>query len=189
MNITVTATIENACEGEDVPDPSTMRRWLSAALTYHAQRAATDGVKLSDPEISIRIVDEAESQALNARYRQHDTPTNVLSFPADIPDYVELPLLGDIVICAPVVIREAREQHKTPDAHWAHMVVHGTLHLLGYDHLDDADAAVMENLETDILKHLNYPPPYIAVNVAVNATESATADAPTTTHEHSQVSK
>ncbi len=149
MNIS--ATIENTCEGEEVPDPSMMRRWLSAALTHYPN---------NDVELSIRIVDEIESQALNLRYRQCEAPTNVLSFPADLPAYVQLPLLGDLVICAPVVAREAREQRKTLNAHWAHMVVHGVLHLLGYNHIQDSEATIMEALETDILRNLNYPAPY-----------------------------
>lgn len=172
MNLT--ATIENASEGEDVPDPSTMRRWLSAALTYQHHPVEIHDPNTTDIEINLRIVDEAESQTLNARYRQRDTPTNVLAFPADLPDYIELPLLGDVVICAPVVRREAREQNKIPDAHWAHMVIHGTLHLLGYDHLEDEEANLMENIETEILKLLNYPPPYLV------------ADIPPATHENFQ---
>ena len=180
MNII--ATIENACEGDDAPDPSSMRRWLSAALTHPGHHASIHDINVRDAELSIRLVDAAESQALNARYRQRNTPTNVLSFPADIPDYVELPLLGDIVICAPVVAREAREQHKTQEAHWAHMLVHGTLHLLGYDHANDTDAAIMEDLETKILKQLHYPPPYLPISelsvTEVQATDTGSKTPP-----------
>lgn len=158
MNIL--ATIENTCEDEDVPEPSMMRRWLSAALGYHGHQTEIHNPNLTEAEVSIRIVDEAESQLLNARYRNRDSPTNVLSFPADLPAYIELPLLGDLVICAPVVAREARQQHKALQAHWAHMVIHGALHLAGYDHSDDAQARLMETLETDIMTQLNYPPPY-----------------------------
>ncbi len=108
----------------------------------------------------MRIVDEDESQQLNGQYRQKDKPTNVLSFPADLPEELQLPLLGDLVICAPVVAREAEDQNKALDAHWAHMLVHGTLHLLGYDHIDETDATEMEALETQIITELGFAPPY-----------------------------
>ena len=115
-------------------------------------------------EITIRIVDEAESQGLNHQYRGKDYPTNVLSFPADVPPYVteemDFPLLGDLVICAQVVIREANEQNKTQQAHWAHMLVHGTLHLLGYDHIEDIEAEQMEAIEIEILQKMGFPNPY-----------------------------
>ena len=108
----------------------------------------------------IRLVDEAESRQLNRDYRGKDRPTNVLSFPFEAPPEVLTPLLGDLVICAPVVVREAREQGKPADAHWAHMLVHGVLHLLGYDHLEPAEADEMEALERDILAGLGFPDPY-----------------------------
>ncbi|HOY24289.1 MAG TPA: rRNA maturation RNase YbeY [Cellvibrio sp.] len=126
-------------------------------------RAALQSDELNQAEVSVYIVDEAESQELNAQYRGKDKPTNVLSFPADIPDEVGVPLLGDLVICAPVVEREAQEQGKTLDAHWAHMLVHGTLHLLGYDHVEDDEADVMEALETRLITQLNFPAPYIEI--------------------------
>lgn len=128
--------------------------WISTAL------AAVPDLNKPTTEVSVYIVDEAESQEFNLRYRQQNKPTNVLSFPADIPAELNLPLLGDLVICAPVVEREAAEQHKTLEAHWAHMVVHGTLHLLGYDHITDPEAEEMENLETRILTQMGFPPPY-----------------------------
>jgi probable rRNA maturation factor len=119
-------------------------------------------------EIAIRIVDEDESQSLNREYRGKDKPTNVLSFPFELPD--ELPealrdeigdgIIGDIAICAPVVEREAVEQGKTAQAHWAHMVVHGVLHLLGHDHVDDEGADIMEALEIRILGSLGFANPY-----------------------------
>jgi probable rRNA maturation factor len=117
--------------------------------------------ELNQAEVSVYIVDEAESQELNSQYRGKDKPTNVLSFPADIPEEVGVPLLGDLVVCAPVVEREAQEQGKTLNAHWAHMLVHGTLHLLGYDHLEDDEAEVMEALETRLVTQLHFPAPYI----------------------------
>jgi probable rRNA maturation factor len=119
-------------------------------------------------EIAIRIVDEQESQDLNRDYRGKDKPTNVLSFPFEMPDdlpealHAELGdgIIGDIAICAPVVAREAVEQGKPAEAHWAHMVVHGVLHLLGHDHVDDAGAEIMEALEIRVLDHLGFANPY-----------------------------
>ncbi|HBO38401.1 MAG TPA: rRNA maturation RNase YbeY [Pasteurellaceae bacterium] len=114
-----------------------------------------------EPEMTIRIVDEEESQHLNLTYRGKDYPTNVLSFLFECPDEVELPLLGDLVICRQVVEREAQEQGKPLMAHWAHMVVHGSLHLLGYDHIEDDDAEEMERLETQIMTSLGFADPYL----------------------------
>jgi probable rRNA maturation factor len=141
--------IQNACS-HAIPDDADFMRWIIAALDGERDVA----------EVSLRIVDTDEIIALNRQYRGKDYATNVLSFPADLPPELELPLLGDIVICAEVVEREASEQHKTVAAHWAHMVVHGTLHLLGYDHIDDDEADVMENREIDILHALNFSDPY-----------------------------
>jgi probable rRNA maturation factor len=134
-----------------IPSVENIELWISAALQSD---------ELNQAEVSVYIVDEAESQELNAQYRGKDKPTNVLSFPADIPDEVGVPLLGDLVICAPVVEREAQEQGKTLEAHWAHMLVHGTLHLLGYDHVEDDEADVMEALETRLITQLHFPAPY-----------------------------
>jgi probable rRNA maturation factor len=140
-----------AFEGSEViPGEPVVRRWLAAALAGRREEA----------EVTVRIVDEAESAELNSTYRKKQGPTNVLSFPFEAPPGVELPLLGDIVICAPVVAHEAREQGKTPEAHWAHMVVHGAFHLLGYDHIEPAEAEAMEALETAVLAGLGYPNPY-----------------------------
>ncbi|THA00832.1 rRNA maturation RNase YbeY [Rodentibacter pneumotropicus] len=112
-------------------------------------------------EMTVRIVDEEESHELNLTYRGKDRPTNVLSFPFECPDEIELPLLGDLVICRQVVEREAIEQEKTLMAHWAHMVVHGSLHLLGYDHIEDEEAEEMESLETQIMQNLGFSDPYL----------------------------
>jgi len=137
-----------------IPSIENIEVWITAALQSD---------ELNEAEVSVYIVDEAESQELNSQYRGKDKPTNVLSFPADIPDEVGVPLLGDLVICAPVVEREAKEQGKTLEAHWAHMLVHGTLHLLGYDHVDDDEADVMEALETRLITQLDFPAPYIEI--------------------------
>ena len=124
---------------------------------------ATDAVQPEGDEVemTVRIVDEAESHELNLTYRGKDRPTNVLSFPFECPDEVELPLLGDLVICRQVVEREAVEQDKPLMAHWAHMVVHGSLHLLGYDHIEDDEAEEMESLETQIMQGLGLDDPYL----------------------------
>lgn len=123
---------------------------------------ATQAVRAEsvEPEMTIRIVDEAESHELNLTYRGKDRPTNVLSFPFECPEEVELPLLGDLIICRQVVEREAEEQGKPLLAHWAHMVVHGSLHLLGYDHIEDDEAEEMESLETEIMTGLGFEDPY-----------------------------
>lgn len=148
MNLTV--DIQRECS-ESAPDEDDIRRWISAALS---------DLRSEDTEISLRLVDEAEMAELNRNWRGKSGSTNVLSFPSDLPPELALPLLGDIVVCVPVVHREAAEQHKPVEAHWAHMLVHGTLHLLGYDHIEDAEAEVMEDLETRALATLNYPCPY-----------------------------
>lgn len=144
--------LQNACGCDAIPDESLMAQWASAAL-YGA------GVN-DDKEVSIRVVSEEESRSLNHQYRGKDKPTNVLSFPCELPEEIDLSLIGDLVICKNVVEREAQEQNKSPDSHWAHMVVHGTLHLLGFDHIEDADAEQMEALETTILKQLGFSSPY-----------------------------
>jgi len=137
---------------EPVPSEDDIRNWIAAAL---AQRTTQEQV-----EISVRLVDNDEMARLNETYRGKQGTTNVLSFPAGLPPDLGLPLLGDIVICAPVVHAEAAQQGKSPSAHWAHMTVHGTLHLLGYDHVDEEEAAIMEALESAILNELNYSCPY-----------------------------
>lgn len=137
---------------------SACQAWLNAALQPDLQ---DDFV-----EITLRIVDLAESQQLNRDYRQIDKPTNVLSFEFDLPPAVVLPddeplYLGDLVVCAPVVEQEALQQNKPLAAHWAHMLVHGCLHLQGFDHLDDDEADEMEALECQILRSLGFENPYI----------------------------
>ncbi|KGQ69946.1 metal-binding heat shock protein [Chelonobacter oris] len=132
----------------------------AAQIAHWAQSAVRPTI--DDLEMTVRIVDEEESQTLNRTYRGKDYPTNVLSFPFESPAEVELPLLGDLVICRQVVEREAAEQQKPVLAHWAHMVVHGSLHLLGYDHLDDEEAEEMESLERAIMAELGFDDPYLS---------------------------
>ena len=134
----------------EVPSDNQFQQWVDAAL------AALE----EDAELSIRLVDEPESAELNLEYRGKQGPTNVLSFPFDSPVPMTPMLLGDLVICVPVVAREAVEQDKTQDDHMAHMVVHGCLHLLGYDHLEDDEAEQMEALEIKILQTLMINNPY-----------------------------
>lgn len=150
---TVILDLQLACETiQGLPDEAAFQRWLEAAVTPFQPES----------EVTIRLVDEAESHELNLTYRGKDKPTNVLSFPFEAPPGIELPLLGDLIICRQVVEQEAEEQGKSVDAHWAHMVVHGTLHLLGYDHIEDEEAEEMEALETEIMLALGYPDPYIS---------------------------
>ena len=143
-----------AAPRKGVPASASFRRWIEAALKGARRRKAS--------EVSIRIVDAEEGRALNLQYRGRDYATNVLSFPVELPPGVDLPLIGDLVICAPVVAREAAEQGKKPADHWAHLTIHGTLHLLGYDHIDEAEAEAMEALETKVLAGLGIADPYLA---------------------------
>lgn len=136
-------TVQRRVPPRGVPSPARLRRWALAAL---GQGRA---------EVTLRVVGSGESRALNRRYRGKDKPTNVLSFP-----YGDPRALGDIVICAPVVNREAREQGKPAAAHWAHMVVHGVLHLRGFDHIRSREAKMMEGRERAILARLSFPDPY-----------------------------
>jgi probable rRNA maturation factor len=149
--MTLELDLQIALDLPGLPTAADLRRWAEAALAGADYR--------QDAELTIRVVDEAESTALNEGYRHKQGPTNVLSFPVETPPEAESALLGDVVICAPVVLREAVVQGKTPEAHWAHLVAHGVLHLLGYDH-DEEQAEAMESLEIRILAGLGYPDPY-----------------------------
>lgn len=151
--------LQVACEAPGLPEEIDIADWL--ALTV----ASSNVLLPAASEVSIRVVDEAESRALNAQYRGHDAPTNVLSFPAELDALPGLPpedrtLLGDIVVCAPVVEREAAQQGKDASHHWTHMLVHGVLHLLGFDHVDNDEARRMEALEVRILATGGVPNPY-----------------------------
>jgi len=139
-----------------LPSSQSFRRWVAAAL--HG--------RILEADLAIRIVDNKEGRALNRHYRGKDYATNVLSFPAEmaegvkLPKGVKMPLLGDLVLCAPVVAREAREQKKPLASHYAHLTVHGTLHLLGWDHEDEREAEAMEQLEREILAGMGIADPY-----------------------------
>ncbi|MGL5815835.1 MAG: rRNA maturation RNase YbeY [Aeromonas sp.] len=144
--------LQLACANpEGLPTEAQLQGWLEGTILGFQEEA----------EVTVRLVDEAESRELNHSYRGKDKPTNVLSFPFEAPPGMELPLLGDLVICRQVVEAEAIEQNKPLMAHWAHMVVHGSLHLLGYDHIEDEEAEEMEQLERDILQEMGIPDPYL----------------------------
>ncbi|MBS0358805.1 MAG: rRNA maturation RNase YbeY [Proteobacteria bacterium] len=147
-NIDLQITVENCY----TPSRTKLEQWVTETLLPYKKEA----------EICIRLVNETESAFLNETYRKKTGPTNILSFPSEIPD--DLPLkqsfLGDLVICPSVLENEAQQQNKSLEAHWAHIVIHGLLHLLGYDHVEEKPAEVMEGLEIQILKILGYPNPY-----------------------------
>lgn len=151
--------IQSVCKSASLPDRKKIRSWVDAALEESVQSY----------NCVIRIVDEQESAELNQQYRHKSGPTNILSFPFEMPGGIdpselsETSMLGDLVICAPVVEKEALEQNKKPEHHWAHIVIHGTLHLLGYDHIDEIEAEEMENKEIAILKKFYINNPYIEV--------------------------
>jgi probable rRNA maturation factor len=136
------------------PDAKQIQSWIDTALKDYPQ----------DTEIVVRIVDIHESAQLNKQYRHKQGPTNILSFPIEIPEGITLNLLGDLVVCAPILEREAVEQGKALSHHWAHIVIHGVLHLLGYDHIEDDEAEIMENKEIEILQKLNINNPYLEAN-------------------------
>ncbi|MCE9686280.1 MULTISPECIES: rRNA maturation RNase YbeY [Shewanella] len=150
MSLDLALDLQIATDKPNLPSQAQFELWVRTAL----------GSTLDEAELTIRLVDAAESQSLNHSYRGKDKPTNVLSFPFEAPPEIELPLLGDLVICVEVVENEALEQAKPLEAHWAHMVVHGCLHLLGYDHIEDAEAEEMESLETQLIESLGFTDPY-----------------------------
>jgi probable rRNA maturation factor len=144
----IVVDLQNASTCLALPTAQQFTLWAKAAMQG------------DNAEITIRVVDEAESAALNGRYRGKAGPTNVLSFPFQAPPGIKTDILGDLLICAPVVVREAEEQGKSPHAHWAHLVVHGVLHLQGYDHSDEQEAVIMETEEIAIMNGLGFPNPY-----------------------------
>jgi len=139
-----------------LPAQADVEQWVAAAL---------EG-QLEEAQLTIRLVGNDESATLNSQYREKQGATNVLSFPFEAPADVPLPLLGDLIICAPLVTQEAQEQGKAARAHWAHLVVHGVLHLRGHDHIDDVEAREMEDLERKIMAYLGFEDPYAGDDVA-----------------------
>lgn len=152
MPVTIEMSASDALESEesDIPDATLIQQW--------ADNACLDNDKVI---VSVQVVSNDEMRELNRTWRGKDRPTNVLSFPMELPDEVDLKILGDLVLCADVINTEAEQQHKPVKAHWAHMVVHGMLHLQGYDHIDDEQAEAMEALEIRILNQLGFDNPYL----------------------------
>lgn len=150
--------IQRAVTSIKTPDDDQFRTWISA-VEAEPNRLY---------RLTIRIVDEIEAQRFNREYRKRDYATNVLSFPAELPGGLPAEVreseLGDLLMCASVVVREAREQHRPADDHWAHLTIHGLLHLLGYDHQQPEEAAIMETLETEILAKLGISDPYVELS-------------------------
>ncbi|WP_160060551.1 rRNA maturation RNase YbeY [Psychromonas sp. L1A2] len=139
-----------------LPELAQFEAWVSATII-----AASEQIR-DEAELTIRIVDSEESQQLNHQYRGKDKSTNVLSFPFQNPPGITLPLLGDLVVCKEVVEKEATEQEKPLISHWAHMTIHGTLHLLGFDHIEEDEAEAMESIETKLMIELGYSDPYLS---------------------------
>lgn len=141
--------IQRVSQADNLPTDAQLIRWANVGWQQPHQS-----------EVTLRLVDETESQTLNHQYRGKDKPTNVLSFPFEAPAGITVPLAGDLIICAPVVAFEVAEQNKRSEEHWAHMVIHGLLHLQGYDHIEDDEAEIMEALEIRLLAELGYGNPY-----------------------------
>ncbi len=150
----ITLDVQIACDNDKLPSVEQLQLWAETALLPYNKNF----------ELTARIVEVAESQQLNHQYRGKDKPTNVLSFPFEVPEGIELDLLGDLIICANVVEKEAVEQNKTLNAHWAHMIIHGCLHLLGYDHISDEEAVEMETIEIKLMASLGFENPYICAD-------------------------
>ena len=144
--------IQSAVEDQALPDEAAFQRWVDMALSGRRDQA----------EVCIRVVSLEESRELNLTWRGQDKPTNVLSFPFEAPPGIDTHLIGDLAICADVVAAEAEEQQKALESHWAHMVIHGVLHLIGFDHINDDDAEAMEALEVSLLAQLDIPNPYLS---------------------------
>lgn len=150
--MSIAVQVQYAVPRRGIPFERDFQHWVEAVLVSQSKGG----------EVTIRVAGENEVAELNKRYRGKEGATNILSFsfemPAPLP--LKIPFLGDLVICAPIVVREAQEQAKDEQAHWAHLVVHGVLHLLGFDHQQEAAAQQMEALEIIILESLGYPDPY-----------------------------
>ena len=146
--------LQFASNYSSIPSADQFQQWVEQVLKRKE-------INRTSAELTIRVVDEAEIQELNHTYRGKNKPTNVISFPFEKPEHIEIPLLGDLIVCAPIVQQEALAQSKSELSHWAHMTIHGTLHLLGYDHIQDSEAEEMEGLEIEILNELGYDNPYL----------------------------
>ena len=147
--MTIELDVQNATAFKPLPDDALFGQWVETALQG-----------TSEAELTLRLVYRDESRKLNQRYRGKDQPTNVLSFPAELPPDLGIPLLGDIVLCAPLVGEESAAQNKSLSAHWAHLVMHGVLHLLGHYHQSEREAVEMEAIEVELLASLGFANPY-----------------------------
>ena len=147
--------LQIACTSTELPTSEQFQLWVDTALAEVSSKPSQEF------ELTIRLVNGEESQQLNNQYRNQDKPTNVLSFPFEVPDGIELNLLGDLIICIEVMKKEAIEQNKALFDHWAHLVIHGCLHLVGFDHISDSDALEMESIEIVILEKLGIENPYL----------------------------
>jgi len=149
--------LQNAIDSQQVPVKKSIEHWILTTLAQVDKHFV-------QPEITIRIVSQEEIQTLNQQYRDQNKPTNVLSFPFEVPEMIPIEevgeLLGDLVICESILLQEAKQQKKSLESHWAHMVVHGILHLLGFDHIENRDAEKMEALEVKVLSDLGIKDPY-----------------------------
>jgi len=146
----VAIELQNAAPEFNIPDESEFQSWAKKIDTSENDQQI----------VALRIVDEEEMSKLNSQYRQKAGPTNVLSFPADLHEEIDIPFIGDVVVCAPVVIKESVDQGKSEISHWAHMTVHGILHLQGYDHINETDAEQMESIEIRVMNELGFENPY-----------------------------
>ncbi len=153
--MSIKIALQQPFTADDNPHIDQLTRWVNAVL-----QTIPDKISNTQNEVTIRIVDNEESAELNEHYREKKGPTNVLSFPDDPIVGFESDSLGDIILCAPLIKKEAAEQGKTLESHWAHLIIHGVLHVLGYDHIEEEDATVMEGLEVKVMQQLDYPNPY-----------------------------
>ncbi|TFH85932.1 rRNA maturation RNase YbeY [Billgrantia azerbaijanica] len=169
-DVVIDRQVALAGDAAELPGGPALTDWVAAVLARHPGE--------SRGEVTVRFVDADESRSLNRDYRGKDRPTNVLSFPFEPPPGVALPLLGDLVICHPVVEREAAEQHKRLADHYAHLVIHGILHLLGHDHLEAAEAEAMERLEREILAGFGIADPYAVGDISDVAPAADAARSP-----------
>lgn len=175
-NLNIDIQVENV--EDTLPEENEFKNWIASTLDQvrlqrHSEKGRTKKLlKEQTVELTLRIVNEEEGSSLNQTYRGKIGPTNVLSFPFEapegLPDDLQIPLLGDIVLCAPLVKKQALEQNKAEKNHWAHLTIHGILHLLGYDHCNDEEAAIMENLEINILSKLGISDPYVTSQLKTN---------------------
>lgn len=162
--LSVELDLQNPNNTESLPSLLEMKAWCEAAIQSKSSQQAFQ----NSLSVLIRVVDSEESAELNQNYREKEGPTNVLSFPNEVPEFMlgiselseQNSHLGDLVICNSLVQQEAKEQHKSLVSHWAHLIIHGVLHLQGFDHINDADAVEMEALEIQILEQLGFPNPY-----------------------------